>query len=136
GVDFSESVGGRRGGGVAEGQVVYVGGGNHTADYSDYAGVHANGNIVLIAGPSIANQDRIDIARREGAVGVIQVTFGALIKPSYIAAFEKETIPVITVTAAVSDVLIAASGMTDADLHKSLITPLPRTVYRPSRIYL
>jgi len=131
-VDFSESVGGRRGAGTAEGKVVYVGGGNKTTDYSDYAGVHPTGNVVLIAGPSIANQDRIDIARREGAVGVIQVTFGELIKPSYIAAFEKETIPVITVTAAVADELIASSGKHVADLNQSLIDRLRRAQNRPS----
>ena len=131
-VDFSESIGGRRGGGVADGQVVYVGGGNKTTDYSDYAGVHATGNIVLIAGPSIANQDRIDIARREGALGVIQVTFGNLLKPSYVAFFEKETIPVITVTAAVADELIASSGKHVADLNQSLIDRLRRSQTRPS----
>ena len=131
-VDFSESVGGRRGGGVAAGKVVYVGGGNKTAEYSDYAGVHPAGNVVMIAGPSIANQDRIDIARREGAVGVIQVTFGELIKPSYVAAFEKETIPVITVTAAVADELIAASGKHVADLNQSLVDRLRRAQTRPS----
>lgn len=131
-IDFSESVGGRRGPGVAQGRVVYVGGGNKTAEYSDYAGVHPTGNIVMIAGPSIANQDRIDIARREGAAGVIQVTFGELIKPSYVAAFEKETIPVITVTAAVADELIAASGKHVADLNRSLIDRLRRAQNRPS----
>ena len=131
-VDFSESVGGRRGGGVAAGRVVYVGGGNKTAEYSDYAGVHPAGNVVMIAGPSIANQDRIDIARREGAVGVIQVTFGELIKPSYVAAFEKETIPVITVTAAVADELIASSGKHVADLNQSLVDRLRRAQTRPS----
>lgn len=131
-VDFSESVGGRRGGGVAAGKVVYVGGGNKTAEYSDYAGVHPAANVVMIAGPSIANQDRIDIARREGAVGVIQVTFGELIKPSYVAAFEKETIPVITVTAAVADELIAASGKHVADLNQSLVDRLRRAQTRPS----
>ena len=131
-VDFSESVGGRRGGGVAAGRVVYVGGGNKTAEYSDYAGVHPAGNVVMIAGPSIANQDRIDIARREGAVGVIQVTFGELIKPSYVAAFEKETIPVITVTAAVADELIASTGKHVADLNQSLVDRLRRAQTRPS----
>ncbi|MDP9320711.1 MAG: ABC transporter permease subunit, partial [Chloroflexota bacterium] len=54
-IDFSESVGGRRGGGIAEGTVVYVGGGNKTPEYSDYQGVHAEGNIAMIAGPSVAN---------------------------------------------------------------------------------
>jgi peptide/nickel transport system permease protein len=131
-VDFSESVGGRRGGGSAEGQVIYVGGGNRTPEYSDYAGVHATGNIVMIAGPAIANVDRIDIARREGAIGAIAVTFNDLIKPSYVAAFEKETIPVITVTEAVANELIASSGKRIADLNQSLIDRLRRAQTRPS----
>jgi peptide/nickel transport system permease protein len=131
-VDFSESVGGRRGGGTAEGRIVFVGGGNKTPQYSDYAGVHPEGNIVMIAGPSIAPQDRIDIARREGAVGVIQVTLGELIKPSYVAAFEKETIPVVTVTAAVADELIATSGKHVADLAQALTDRIRRAQSRPS----
>ena len=130
--DFSESVGGRRGGGVAAGRVVYVGGGNKTTEYSDYVGVHPEGNIVMIAGPSIAQQDRIDIARREGAIGVLVVTFNDLIKPSHIAAFEKETIPVLTITAAVADELIAASGKHVADLNQQLIDRIRRAQNRPS----
>ena len=130
--DFSESVGGRRGGGVAEGNVVYVGGGNQTTGYSDYQGVHPEGNIAMIAGPGMANVDRIDIARREGAVGVIVVSFTDLIKPSYIAAFEKETIPVITVTAAVANELIAQSGKKIEDLNQSLVDRLRRAQTRPS----
>jgi peptide/nickel transport system permease protein len=131
-IDFSESVGGRRGGGTAEGRVVYVGGGNRTPEYSDYAGVHPDGNIVLIVGPSIANVDRIDVARREGAVGVIFVSFNDLLKPSYIAAFEKETIPVIVVSAGVANELIASSGRTVEDLNQTLVDRLRRAQTRPS----
>ena len=131
-IDFTESVGGRRGGGTAEGRVIYVGGGNKTADYSDYAGVHPEGNIVMIAGPSIANVDRIDLARREGAAGVIQVSFGELIKPSYIAAFEAETIPVMTVSAGVANELIASSGKNIVDLNQSLVDRVRRAQTRPS----
>jgi ABC-type dipeptide/oligopeptide/nickel transport system permease subunit len=131
-IDFSESVGGRRGGGVAEGTVVYVGGGNKTPEYSDYQGVHADGNIAMIAGPSLANVDRIDIARREGAVGVLLVSFTDLIKPSYVAAFEKETIPVVTVSAGVANELIASSGKKIEDLAQSLVDRLRRAQTRPS----
>ena len=129
--DFRESVGGRRGGGTAEGNVVYVGGGNKTATYSDYGGVHPEGNVVMIAGPGLGG-DRIDIARREGAVGVIQVTFGDVIKPSYVPAFENETIPVITVSEAVANELIASSGKRIADLNQTLIDRLRRAQTRPS----
>ena len=131
-IDFSESIGGRRGGGVAEGNVVYVGGGNKTIEYSDYAGVHAEGNIAMIAGPSIANVDRIDVARREGAVGVIVISFTDLIKPSYVAAFEKETIPVIVVSAGVANELIVSSGKKIEDLNQSLVDRLRRAQSRPS----
>ncbi|MDQ6858246.1 MAG: M28 family peptidase [Chloroflexota bacterium] len=131
-IDFTESVGGRRGGGIADGRVVYVGGGNKTPDYSDYAGVHAEGNIAMIAGPSIANVDRVDIARREGAVGVIFVSFTDLIKPSYVAAFEKETIPAIVVSAGVANELIAGSGKRIEDLNQSLVDRLRRAQTRPS----
>ena len=130
--DFSESIGGRRGGGVAEGTVVYVGGGNKTPDYSDYAGVHAEGNVALIAGPSIANVDRVDVARREGAVGVIFVSFTDLIKPSYIAAFEKETIPVLIVSAGVVNDWLVPSGKKIEDLNQSLVDRLRRAQNRPS----
>ena len=132
-VDFSESVGGRRGGGVAEGSVVYVGSGNKTTDYSDYEGVHPEGNIVLIAGPSrVPQQDRVDIARREGAVAVMQVTFGDLIKPSYIAAFEKETIPVLTITPAVANELIAVPGFDVSAVNQRIIDAIRRAQNRPS----
>ena len=131
-VDFTESIGGRRGGGTVEGTVVYVGGGNKTSGYSDYQGVHPQGNIVMIAGPSLANVDRIDIARREGAIGVIQVAFGDLIKPSYIAAFEAETIPVMTVSAGVANELIVSSGKNIVDLTQSLIDRARRAQTRPS----
>ena len=131
-IDFSESIGGRRGGGVAEGNVIYVGGGNKTTEYSDYAGVHPEGNIVMIAGPSIAQQDRVDIARRAGAAGVIFVSFTDLIKPSYVAAFEKETIPVLVVSAGVANELIAASGKQVEDLNQSLVDRIRRAQNRPS----
>ena len=131
-IDFTESVGGRRGGGAAEGAVIYVGGGNRLPGYSDYEGVHPQGNIVMIAGPNLSNADRVDIARREGAIGVIQVSFGDLIKPSYLAAFEAETIPVMTVSAGVADELIAASGKNIVDLTQSLIDRARRAQTRPS----
>ena len=130
--DFTESIGGRRGGGTAAGEVVYVGGGNKIQGYSDYQGVHPEGNIVMIAGPSLANVDRIDVARREGAIGVIQVAFGDLIKPSYIAAFEAETIPVVTISAGVANELIASSGKDIVALDQSLVDRARRAQTRPS----
>ena len=129
-IDFSESIGGRRGGGVAEGNVVFVGGGTKTPTYSDYAGVHAEGNIVMIAGPTTG--DVVDVARREGAVGVLFVSGSDLIKPSYIAAFEKETVPAMIVSAGVANELIASSGKKVEDLRQILVDRLRRAQTRPS----
>ena len=129
-IDFSESIGGRRGGGVAEGNVVFVGSGTKTPTYSDYAGVHAEGNIVMISGPFTG--DVVDVARREGAVGVLFVSGSDLIKPSYIAAFEKETVPTMIVSAGVANELIASSGKKFEDLHQILVDRLRRAQTKPS----
>jgi peptide/nickel transport system permease protein len=129
-IDFSESIGGRRGGGAAEGNVVFVGGGTKTTTYSDYAGVHAEGNIVMIVGPTTG--DVVDVARREGAVGVLFVSGSDLIKPSYIAAFEKETVPAMIVSAGVANELIASSGKKVEDLRQILVDRLRRAQTKPS----
>jgi hypothetical protein len=132
--DFTERVGGRSAGGSAEGNIVYVGGGIRNADYSDYAGTHPEGNIVLIAGPT--NGDPIDAAIRSGAKGVIfvQATDAAvgIIKFSSIAAFEKDTVPVLVVSEAVGDELIAGSGKRIADLRSALEERRRRAEQRPS----
>jgi peptide/nickel transport system permease protein len=130
--DFSERVGGRAGGGTAEGAVVYVGGGIRTPEYSDYAGTHPEGNVVLIAGPT--QGDPIDAAIRSGATGVIFVAQEdrPVIRGSYIAAFEKDTLPVITVSEAVADELIAPAGKRIGDLRKTLEERRRRADLRPS----
>src|SRR5258708_19456210 len=76
--DFSESVGGRRGGGVAEGRVVYVGGRNKTTEYSDYLGVHPEGNILMIAGPNIAPPEPTPISPPPRHLGILFLPFHAL----------------------------------------------------------
>ncbi|TMF53459.1 MAG: M28 family peptidase [Chloroflexi bacterium] len=132
--DFSERVGGRAGSGTAEGNVVYVGGGIRTQEYSDYQGTHPEGNIVLIAGPT--QGDPIDAAIRSGAKAVIFVSAPdrGIIRPSYLAFFEKDTLPVITVSEAVADELIAPSGKHIADLRKTLEERRRRSDQRPSLI--
>ena len=132
--DFSERVGGRAGGGTAEGNVVYVGGGIRTPEYSDYRGTHPEGNIVMVAGPT--QGDPIDAAIRSGAKAVIFVAAPerGLIRPSYIAFFEKDTLPVITVSEAVADELIATSGKHIADLRKTLEERRRRSEQRPSLV--
>ena len=133
-VDFTERVGGRAAGGTAEGNVVYVGGGVKTPEYSDYAGVHPEGNIVMIAGPT--QGDPIDIAIREGARGVIFVQASdapvGIIKFSPIPAFEKDTLPSIVISEAVANELIAASGKQIGDLRKTLEERQRRARERPS----
>ncbi|HEY6957426.1 MAG TPA: M28 family peptidase [Candidatus Limnocylindria bacterium] len=135
-VDFTERVGGRAAGGTAEGNIVYVGGGIVDTGYSDYAGTHPQGNIVLIAGPT--QGDPIDAAIREGAKGVIFVQPAdsdiGIIKYSAIAAFEKDTLPVITVTDAVADELIASSGKHIADLRSTLEDRRRRAQQKPSLV--
>jgi peptide/nickel transport system permease protein len=132
--DFSERVGGRAGSGTAEGNVVYVGGGIRTQDYSDYQGTHPEGNIVLIAGPT--QGDPIDAAIRSGARAVIFVSpvDRGIIRPSYVAFFEKDTLPVITVSEAVADELIAPSGKHIADLRRTLEERRRRSDLRPSLV--
>jgi hypothetical protein len=112
--------------------VVYVGGGIRTPEYSDYAGTHPEGSIVLIAGPT--QGDPIDAAIRSGATGVIFVAQEdrPVIRGSYIAAFEKDTLPVITVSEAVADELIAPSGKRIGDLRKTLEERRRRAELRPS----
>jgi peptide/nickel transport system permease protein len=133
-VDFTERIGGRAAGGSAEGTIVYVGGGVKTPEYSDYAGVHPEGNIVMIAGPT--QGDPIDIAIREGAKAVILVQASdapvGIIKFSPIPAFEQDTLPTITISEAVANELIAASGKQIGDLRKTLEERQRRARERPS----
>ena len=118
-VDFSEGIGGRRGGGTAEGKVVFVGGAVRSPDYSDFKGTTPEGNIALIAGPGQPGTDPIDSAIRSGAVGVIFVR-DPVIKLSAIPTFETRTVPVIYVSERVADELIAESGKRVADLRREL----------------
>jgi hypothetical protein len=133
-VDFTERVGGRAAGGTAEGNIVFVGGGIKTPDYSDYQGTHPEGNIVMIAGPTMG--DPIDIAIRQGAKGIIFVAAPdapvGIIKFSAIALFEKDTLPAITVTEAVANELIAQTGKKVGDLRATLEERRRRAQTRPS----
>ncbi len=133
-VHFAERVGGRAGSGTAEGNVVYVGGGMRTQEYSDYQGTHPEGNIVLIAGPT--QGDPIDAAIRSGAKAVIFVNPIDLgvIRFSYSAFFERDTLPVINVSETVADELIAPSGKRIADLRATLEERRRRSEQRPSLV--
>lgn len=118
-LDFAEGIGGRRGGGTAEGNVVFVGGAVRSPEYSDFEGTTPEGNIALIAGPGQQGADPIDNAIRSGAVGVIFVR-DPVIKLSSIPTFETRTVPVIYVSERVADELIAESGKRIADLRREL----------------
>ena len=135
-MDFTERIGGRAAGGTAEGNIVYVGGGIRNAEYSDYAGTHPEGNIVLIAGPT--QGDPIDAAIQAGAKGVIMVEAPdspvGIIKFSAVAAFERLTVPVLIVTEAVADDLIAGSGKKIADLRSTLEERRRRADQRPTLV--
>ena len=134
--DFTERIGRRAAGGTAEGNIVYVGGGIRNADYSDYAGTHPEGNIVLIAGPT--DGDPIDAAIRAGAKGVIFVQAPdapvGIIKFSAVAAFERDTVPVLIVTDVVADELIAGTGKRIADLRSTLEERRRRAEQRPTLV--
>jgi peptide/nickel transport system permease protein len=131
-VHFAERIGGRAAGGTAEGTVVYVGGGIRTQEYSDYQGTHPQGNIVLIAGPT--QGDPIDAAIRSGAKAVIFVNppERGMFRFSYSSFFERDTLPVISVTEAVADELIAPSGKRIADLRRTLEERRRRAELRPT----
>lgn len=130
-VDFSEGIGGRRGGGTAEGRVVYVGGGIRSAEYSDYKGTTPEGNIVLIAGPGQRGTDPIDSAIRSGAAGVIFVR-DPVIKLSSIPTFESRTVPVLFVSEAVANELLVESGKRVGDLRRELEERQRKQQTRPS----
>jgi hypothetical protein len=117
--DFSELVGGRRGGGTVEAEVVFVGSGSDGGDYSDYRDVDARGKIVLLAGQSVG--DPLDAAIRRGAIGALFVDGpGPLVHFSYQPEFEREVIPTLVVTEDATDRLIAASGKRIGQLRRSL----------------
>jgi len=111
-VDFTESVSGRAGNGTAEGSVVVVGGALKNFQQNDFAGVDLKGKIALVTGPSQGNI--VESSFGEGALGVL-VTGGTEIRYSYIPRLESKTIPVLVITDAVADELIAATGKRVAD---------------------
>ncbi len=115
-VDYTESIGRFAGGGSADGDLVYVGGGIR----ADYEGTDARGNIVLIAGPG--QGDRAQIAVDEGAAAVLVATpsrSATQTKFSYLPRLEQRAIPVLIVHDSVADDLLAESGKRVADLRRA-----------------
>jgi hypothetical protein len=119
--DFSELVGGSRGGGSVEAPLVYIGGAVEDGAYSDFRGVDLAGKVALISGPS--DSDPGGNAIRRGAVAVLFVARsdpGPLVHFSYIPEFEKNAVPTLLVTEPVGDRLVAASGRRIAELRRTL----------------
>jgi hypothetical protein len=108
--DFTESVGGRSGTGIAEAQIAVVGGAARGNGQDDFAGASARGKIVLVTGPSAPGGGSvIENAYAEGAVGVL-VIGNATIRYSHIPRFETVTLPTLVITEAVATELLAPSG--------------------------
>ncbi len=131
--DFSELVGGRRGGGVAEGDVVFAGAGIHAREYTDYRDVDPRGKVVLLVPAPTRGVDPVETARRLGAVGVLIAGGpGPLIHFSYLPLFEQETLPTILVSQETADRLIEGSGRRIADLRQKIRDRLRRQQTRPT----
>lgn len=116
-VDFTESVGGRAGSGDVEARMAVVGGGAATNGQDDFAGVDVSGRIALVTGPTV--QGYLENAFTRGAAGVLLVGDASL-KYSYIAQAFAQTIPVLVVTEATADDLLAPSGRTVAQVRDAV----------------
>jgi len=116
-VDFTESVGGRSGNGIAEAQVVVVGGAARGSGQDDFAGVTTRGRIALITGPTAGNA--LENAFAEGAVGVL-VIGDASIRYSFIPRFFSETIPVLVITETVANDLLLPAATTVSQVQNAV----------------
>ncbi len=116
-VDFTESIGGRAGNGSAEASLAVVGGGSTGSQGDDFAGVDVNGRIALITGPTVQGYQEQIFQR--GGLGVL-VVGEAAIKYSYIAQQFAQTLPVLVVTEATANELLAPSGKTVASVRDAV----------------
>jgi len=116
-VDFTESVGGRSGNGAAEAPVVVVGGGAKSSGQDDFAGVTTRGRIALVTGPTAGSV--VETAFAEGAVGVL-VIGDTSIRYSFIPRFSTPTIPVLVITEAVANELLAPASRTVAQVQNTV----------------
>lgn len=118
-VDFTESVGGRAGNGSAEASLAVVGGGSVALGQDDFAGVDVRGRIALITGPTVTGYQEQVVQR--GGVGIV-VVGDASLKYSYIAQFFAQTIPVLVITEATANELLAPVGRSVADVRDAVRT--------------
>ena len=109
-VDFTETVGGRAGGGTAEAGITVVGGAARSGGVNDFAGANVRGKIALVTGPTAPNGgSSVENAYQEGAIGVLLVG-GATLRYSFGPRFQSETIPALIVNEDVANQLLAVAG--------------------------
>ena len=118
-VDFTESVNGRSGSGVAEGAIAVVGGGARASGQDDFAGADVGGKIALVTGPGQQGSSSVENAYQAGAVGVL-VVGNTEVRYSYIPRLQQTTIPTLVVTENVANDLLAPSGKTVADVQAAV----------------
>jgi len=116
-VDFTESIGGRGGNGSAEATIAVVGGGASGNGLDDFAGVDPKGRIALVTGPTVTGYQEQIFQR--GGVGMLLVG-DASIKYSYIAQLFAQTLPVLVITEAVANELLAPTGKTVAGVREGV----------------
>ena len=116
-VDFTESVGGRAGNGSAEAALAVVGGGSAALAQDDFAGADVRGRIALVTGPTVTGYQEQVVQR--GGVGIL-VVGDASLKYSYIAQFFAQTIPVLVITEATANELLAPAGRTVTDAREAV----------------
>lgn len=114
-VDFTESVGGRAGGGTATGPLAVVGGGA-TEDIGD---LDLTGRIALVTGPTV--NGFLDTLIARGITGVLVVGNTSL-KYSYLAQFASQTVPALVVSERTADELLSPIGRTAAQVRDAART--------------
>jgi hypothetical protein len=117
-VELTESVGGRAGSGRAESTIAVVGGAARGSEQNDFAGVGARGKIALVTGPSQGGSV-VEAAYAEGAAGVLLIG-NTQVRYSYVPRFEQTTVPVLVITEAVANELLAPSGRTVVDVRDAV----------------
>ena len=115
-VDFTESVGGRAGNGSADAMLAVVGGGSSGVQ-DDFAGVDVRGRIALVTGPTVTGYQEQVFQR--GGVGIL-VVGDASLKYSYIAQFFTQTLPVVVITEATANELLAPASRTVTDVREAV----------------
>jgi hypothetical protein len=116
-VDFTESVGGRAGNGSAEAKLAVVGGGASSGTQDDFAGVDVRGRIALMTGPTVTGYQEQVHAR--GGVGIL-VVGDASLKYSYIAQFFAQTLPVLVISEATANELLAPASRTASQVREAV----------------